>query len=102
MTTPDPLQPPTAEASDPTIEELQADRAATRERLAASVEELAAKADVKAQAKQAATETAEHVKTTADQALARARNLPPTVYAAIAGVVILTALLLIRRRRGAR
>lgn len=61
-----------------------------------------AKTDVKAQAKQAATETAQHVRATADQALDQARNLRPAVYAAIAGVVILTAVLLIRRRRSLR
>lgn len=93
---------PAADQPDPTIEELEADRAATRERLAASVEELAAKADVKARAKERANETAQQVKTTADEVVDRIRDLPPGVVAAAAVAVTVLAVLLIRQRRRSR
>lgn len=84
--------------------------AATRERLAASIEALAAKADVKAQAKAKASEAADEAKAraaeaasqaraTAEDALAQVRQLPPAVLGAVAVGVTLLIVLLIRRSR---
>ena len=83
-TTPSPpaVDTPAVDQPNPTVDQLEADRAATRERLAASVEALVAKTDVKAQAKAKATETADQVKS-----------------GAVAIGVTLVAILLIRRRR---
>ena len=99
---PEPATPaaPAVEQPDPGIDELQADRDATRERLAATVEELAAKADVKARAKEQADQTAQQLRATADEVVDRAREVPPAVYLAVAvGVVALTVVLIRRRRR---
>lgn len=99
---PSPSGTPAADKPDPTVDELQADLAATRGRLAASVEALAAKADVKGQAKAKATETADQVRSGAHHALDRAKHLPPAVLAGIAAAAVVLVVLLVRRgRRGA-
>jgi hypothetical protein len=90
---------PAVDQPNPTVEQLEADRAATRERLAASVEALVAKTDVKGQAKAKATETADQVKSGAEDVLEQVRQLPPAVLAAVAIGVTLVAIVLIRRRR---
>lgn len=59
--------------TDPTLAELERQIAETREQLGATVEELAAKADVPARAKAKAHETAEKVRGTAHRAEARAK-----------------------------
>ena len=94
-----PVDPPAVDQPNPTVDQLEADRAATRERLAASVEALVAKTDVKAQAKAKATETADQVKSGAEDGVDRVRQLPPAVLAAVAIGVTLVAIVLIRRRR---
>jgi hypothetical protein len=90
---------PAVDRPDATVDELEADRAATRERLAASVEALVAKTDVKGQAKAKATETADQVKSGAEDVLDRVRQLPPAVLGAAAIGVALVAVLAIRRSR---
>ena len=94
-----PVDPPAADRPDATVDELEADRAATRERLAASVEALVAKTDVKGQAKAKATETADQVKSGAEDVLDQVRQLPPAVLAAVAIGVTLVVVLAIRRSR---
>ena len=97
----DPESTPAVETENPTVDELQADRDATRERLAASVEALMAKTDVKAQAKQKAEETTDQIKVGARDLLARVQQLPPAAQAAIAvGVTALLVLAIRSRRRG--
>jgi len=94
-----PVDTPAVDRPDATKDELEADRAATRERLAASVEALVAKTDVKGQAKAKATETADQVKSGAEDVLDQVRQLPPAVLAAVAIGVTLVAILVIRRSR---
>ena len=94
-----PAETPAVDRPDATVEELEADRAATRERLAASVEALVAKTDVKGQAKAKATETADQVKSGAEDVLDRVRQLPPAALGAVAIGVTLVAILVIRRSR---
>jgi hypothetical protein len=90
---------PPVDTDNPTVDELQADRDATRERLAASVEALVAKTDVKAQARAKATETADQVKSGAEEDLGQVPALPPAVLGAVALGLTLVAILVIRRRR---
>ena len=90
---------PAVDRPDATVDELEADRAATRERLAASIEALVAKTDVKGQAKAKATETADQVRSGAEDVLDRVRQLPPAVLAGVAIGVTLIAIVLIRRSR---
>ncbi|HEY5980526.1 MAG TPA: DUF3618 domain-containing protein [Microlunatus sp.] len=92
---------PAVERPNPTVDELEADRAATRARLAASVEALAAKADVKGRAKQQAEETTDQIKARARDLVSRARQLPPAALAGIAAGVGLIAILAIRGGRRA-
>ena len=94
-----PVETPAVDRPDATVEQLEADRAATRERLAASVEALVAKTDVKGQAKAKATETADQVKSGAEDVLDQVRHLPPAVLGAVVIGVTLVVVLLIRRRR---
>ena len=94
-----PVDTPAVDRPDATVDELEADRAATRERLAASVEALVAKTDVKGQAKAKATETADQVKSGAEDVLDQVRQLPPAVLAAVAIGVTLVVVLAIRRSR---
>ena len=94
-----PESTPAVDTENPTVDELQADRDATRERLAASVEALMAKTDVKGQAKAKATETADQVKSGAEDVLDQVRQLPPAVLAAVAIGVTLVVVLAIRRSR---
>jgi len=94
-----PVDTPAVDRPDATVDELEADRAATRERLAASVEALVAKTDVKGQAKARATETADQVKSGAEDVLDQVRQLPPAVLAAVAIGVTLVVVLAIRRSR---
>ncbi|HEY5786607.1 MAG TPA: DUF3618 domain-containing protein [Microlunatus sp.] len=97
----EPVPAPAVENSNPTVEELEADRAATRARLAASVEALAAKADVKGRAKQQAEETGDQIKVKAQELLARVQQLPPAALAGIAaGVGVVLVLAIRSSRRG--
>lgn len=107
-TSPDPV--PAVEQPNPTVDELEADRAATRERLATNIEALAAKADVKGQAKAKASETADQVKAraseTADQvkagahdAVEQVKQLPPAALAGIAVATVVVLVLIIRSSR---
>lgn len=97
----DPESTPAVETENPTVDQLQADRDATRERLAASVEALVAKTDVKAQAKQKAEETTDQVKEKAQDLMARVQQLPPAALAGIAaGVGVILILAIRSSRRG--
>ena len=95
----EPVPAPAVEKSNPTVEELEADRAATRARLAASVEALAAKADVKGRAKQQAEETADQLKVGAQDLITRVRQLPP---AALAGIAVGVGIILVLAIRSSR
>ena len=61
-------------ADDRTADEIEADIAETRERLAESVDALAAKVDVKAQAKEKVGEAKAQAKEKVDEAAARAKD----------------------------
>jgi hypothetical protein len=98
--------PPPAE--DASAEEIEADIAATRERLAESVDALADKVNVKARAQEKADQTKEQAKEKLDQAktksqdlIGRARQASRSAQLAIVSVPVLLVLLIIRsvRRR---
>ena len=61
-------------ADDRTADEIEADIAETRDRLAESVDALAAKVDVKAQAREKVDEAKAQAKEKVDEATARAKN----------------------------
>ena len=108
-------------AKDASVDEIEADIAATRERLAESVDALADKVNVKAraqekvdqskeqareklgQAREQAEEKLEQAKTKGQDLLGQARQAPPPVQLAIVSVPIVVIVLLIvravRRRR---
>ena len=67
----DDTRPP---ADDRTADEIEADIAVTRDRLAESVDALAAKVDVKAQAKEKVGEVKAQAKDKVDEATARAKD----------------------------
>ena len=67
----DDTRPP---ADDRTVDEIEADIAETRNRLADSVDALAAKVDVKAQAKEKVGEVKAQAKDKVDEATARAKD----------------------------
>ena len=97
----EPVPTPAVDKDNPTIDELEADRVATRARLAASVEALAAKADVKGRAKQQAEETTDQLKVKAQDLLTRVQQLPPALLAGIAaGAGLILILAISSRRRG--
>ena len=97
-------------AKDASIEEIEADIAATRERLAESVDALADKVNVKARAQEKAEQTKEQAKEKLDQAktkgqdlLMRARQASRPVQLAIAAVpVAVIVLLILKAVRGRR
>jgi hypothetical protein len=100
--------PPPAE--DASIEEIEADIAATRERLADSVDALADKVNVKARAQEKADETKQQAKKKLGQAktkgqdlLSQAGEAPRPVQLAIVAVpVALIILLIVKAFRGRR
>lgn len=93
---PESIDPPAAQDPDATVPDLEADLSATRDRLAASVEALAAKADVKAQTQAKVDETTQQLKSFADQGLRRVQQLSPGQLAAgaaaVVGATVLTVL----------
>jgi ABC-type uncharacterized transport system involved in gliding motility auxiliary subunit len=96
-------------AKDASAEEIEADIAATRERLAESVDALADKVNVKARAQEKAEHTKEQAKQKLDRAkskgqdlLGRARQASRPIQLTIVSVPVLIILLIvksIRRRR---
>ena len=95
-------------AKDASVEEIEADIAATRERLAGSVDALADKVNVKARAEEKADQTKQQAKEKLDQAKAKGQDLlgqakqaSRGVQLAIVSVPVLIVLLIIRsvRRR---
>ena len=79
-----------ADSRDRTPDEIRSDIAQTREELGDTVEALAAKTDVKAQAKAKVDDAKTHAKERPQK--------PLGIAAAIAGLIVL--LVLVRRRRG--
>jgi hypothetical protein len=100
--------PPPAE--DASVEEIEADIAATRERLAESVDALADKVNVKARAQEKANETKQQArkklgqaKTKGQDLLSQAGEAPRPVQLAIVAVpVALIILLIVKAVRGRR
>jgi uncharacterized protein YhaN len=97
--------PPTKDAS---VEDIEADIAATRERLAESVDALADKVNVKARAQEKADQTKQQAKEKLDQAktksqdlIGRVRETSRSVQLAVVSVPVLIVLLIVRsvRRR---
>jgi hypothetical protein len=95
-------------AKDASAEEIEADIAATRERLAESVDALADKVNVKARAQDKAEQTKQQAKEKLDQAktkgqdlIGRIRKTSRSVQLTIVSVPVLIILLIIRsvRRR---
>jgi ABC-type uncharacterized transport system involved in gliding motility auxiliary subunit len=98
----------TPPAKDASVEEIEADIAATRERLAESVDALADKVNVKARAQEKAEQTKEQARETLGQVkskgqdlLGQARQASRPVLLAIVSVPVLIVLLIVRsvRRR---
>ena len=79
-------------------EELQADIEATRERLAATVEELAAKVDIPTQAKEKFQEASDRAAGAAHATIDRASLVSPTVWAGLLAAIGLAAVLILRAR----
>jgi ElaB/YqjD/DUF883 family membrane-anchored ribosome-binding protein len=77
-----PSRPPVSDNSDP--EQIREEIQATREQLGDTVEALAAKTDVKAQAKQKLDETKESVSAKTDDLLGKARQISPDTAASAA------------------
>ena len=100
----------TAIGKDASVEEIEADMAATRERLADSVDALADKVNVKARAQEKAEQTKEQAKEKLDEArtkgqdlLSQAREASRPVQLAIVSVPIaVIVLLIVRAVRGRR
>ena len=100
--------PPPAE--DASVEEIEADIAATRERLAESVDALAEKVNVKARAQEKADETKEQAKQKLGQAKTKGQDLlsqageasRPVQLAIVAVPVALIILLIVKAVRGRR
>jgi uncharacterized protein YhaN len=93
-------------AKDASAEEIEADIAATRERLAESVDALADKVNVKARAQEKAQQTKDQAKEKLDQAktkgqdlIGRARQGSRSVQLAIVSVPVLIVLLIVRSIR---
>jgi uncharacterized protein YhaN len=95
-------------AKDASVEDIEADIAATRERLAESVDALADKVNVKARAQDKAEQTKQQAKEKLDQAktkgqdlIGRVRQTSRSVQLTIVSVPVLIILLIIRsvRRR---
>ena len=95
----EPAQP----AKDASADEIEADIAATRERLAASVDALADKVNVKARAQEKIDDTKQRAQDLLGRATDQARRAPRPVQLAVLGVpvALLLALIIaqIRRRR---
>jgi hypothetical protein len=98
--------PPAKEAS---ADEIEADIAATRERLAESVDALADKVNVKARAQEKADQTKDQAKEKLGQAkskgqelIGRARHASRPVQLAIVSVPVLIVLLIVKSIRGHR
>jgi flagellar biosynthesis GTPase FlhF len=100
----------TPPAKDAPAEEIEADIAATRERLAESVDTLADKVNVKARAQEKAEQTKDQAKEKLDEArtkgqdlIGQARQAPRPVQLAILSVpVALIVLVIVRAVRGRR
>jgi uncharacterized protein YhaN len=95
-------------AKDASVEDIEADIAATRERLAGSVDALADKVNVKARAQEKADQTKQQAKEKLDQAktksqdlIGRVRETSRSVQLAVVSVPVLIVLLIVRsvRRR---
>lgn len=94
----------TEDRADASVEEIEADIAATRERLADSVDALADKVNVKARAQEKANQTKEqarekldHARSSGRQLLGHAREASRPVQLVIAAVPVAVILLLIVR-----
>jgi hypothetical protein len=96
-------------AKDASAEEIEADIAATRERLAQSVDALADKVNVKARAQEKAEQTKEQAREKLDQAkakgqdlLGQARQASRPIQLAIVSVPVLIVLLIVKSIRSRR
>ncbi|MBA3583872.1 MAG: DUF3618 domain-containing protein [Gemmatimonadetes bacterium] len=85
------------EPTDP--DQLRGEIAEAREELGETVEALAAKADVKSQAKQKVEEQKARAQAKFDEVTERVKEKPAPVAAVAGGVVALLLLALLRRRR---
>jgi Protein of unknown function (DUF3618) len=100
----------TPPAKDASVEEIEADIAATRERLAESVDALADKVNVKARAQEKAEQTKEQAKEKLGEAKTKGQDLlgqareasPPVQLALIAVPIAVIVLLIVRAVRGRR
>jgi flagellar biosynthesis GTPase FlhF len=100
----------TPPAKDASVEEIEADIAATRERLAESVDALADKVNVKARAQEKAEQTKEQAREKLDQAktkgqdlLGQARQASRPVQLALVSVpIVVIVLLIVKAVRGRR
>ena len=92
--------PPVRPGPDATPDEIEADIAASRERLSASVEELVDKFNIPGQAKQKAQQATSQAKQATASLVDRLKDLPPVVLVASAGgLAVLVVLVIIKRRR---
>jgi hypothetical protein len=92
-------------AKDASAEEIEADIAATRERLAESVDALADKVNVKARAQEKAEQTKEKLgqaRTKGQELIGRARQASRPAQLAIVSVPVLIVLLIVKSIRGHR
>jgi CHASE3 domain sensor protein len=96
-------------AKDASVEEIEADIAATRERLAESVDALADRVNVKARAQEKAEQTKEQAREKLNQVrskgqdlLGQARQASRPVQLAIVSVPVLIVLLIVRSVRRSR
>jgi len=96
-------------AKDASVEDIEADIAATRERLAESVDALADKVNVKARAQDKAEQTKQQAKEKLDQAktkgqdlIGRVRHTSRSVQLTIVSVPVLIILLIVRSLRRRR
>ena len=86
---------PAPPAKDASADEIEADIAATRERLASSVDALADKVNVKARAQEKVQYTKEQARDLLGQAKDKATGAPRPVQLAVVGVPVLVLLLVI-------
>jgi hypothetical protein len=81
-------------------EQLREEISETREQLGETVEQLAAKADVKARAHEKVEERKQAARDKADQVKTEVKSKPQLPAAAIGAVVVVVALVVLRKRRG--
>jgi hypothetical protein len=89
-------------AKDASVEEIEADLAATRERLTESVDALGDKVNVKARAQAQAKEKLGQARTKGQDLIGRARRASRPVQLAVVSVPVLIVLLIVKSIRGRR